>query len=107
MRSLIWFLAGAVALAAFSCAGGLVFLTTQAHGFSARETPSVVECWLAQQARTMVLPAGAKDRANPVPDSPAVLAKARAHWADHRGHSNNGGGDADMGKHMYPPAVAA
>jgi Cytochrome C oxidase, cbb3-type, subunit III len=31
---------------------------------------------------------------------------ARAHWADHCAacHSNNGSGDAEMGKHMYPPA---
>jgi len=54
----------------------------------------------------MALPVGAKDRANPVGDSPEVLAEAREHWADHCSvcHSNNGSGDAEMGKHMYPPA---
>jgi mono/diheme cytochrome c family protein len=35
-----------------------------------------------------------------------VLADARAHWADHCAvcHANNGSGDTEMGKHMYPPA---
>jgi mono/diheme cytochrome c family protein len=54
----------------------------------------------------MALPTDAKERTNPVPDSPEVLAAARAHWADHCAacHSNNGSGDSEMGKHMYPPA---
>ncbi len=54
----------------------------------------------------MALPADAKRQTNPVPNSPEVLAEARAHWADHCAtcHSNNGSGDSEMGKHMYPPA---
>jgi mono/diheme cytochrome c family protein len=41
-----------------------------------------------------------------VPDSPEALAEARAHWADHCAacHANNGSGDVEMGKHLYPPA---
>jgi mono/diheme cytochrome c family protein len=106
MRSLIWFLAGALALAVIVCGGGLLFLTAYAGGFSARAQPSAVERWAARRARAMALPAGAKDRASPVPDSPEALAEARAHWADHCAtcHSNNGSGDAEMGQHMYPPA---
>ena len=106
MRSLIWFLAGALALSVIVCGGGLIFLTTHAGGFSARAHPSGVERWAARRARAMALPVGAKDRANPVGDSPEVLAEAREHWADHCSvcHSNNGSGDAEMGKHMYPPA---
>jgi mono/diheme cytochrome c family protein len=54
----------------------------------------------------MAAPGGAKDLANPVPYSPEVLAAARAHWADHCAgcHANNGSGDTEMGKRMYPPA---
>jgi mono/diheme cytochrome c family protein len=106
MRSLIWFLAGAIALIIVVCGGGLIFFRTHANGFSARAQPSVLESWAARQARAMALPAGARERANPVADSPKVLADARAHWADHCAacHSNNGSGDAEMGKHMYPPA---
>src|SRR5260370_2431770 len=106
MRSLIWFLAGAMAVAAAVGVGGLLFLGTKANGFSARERPSLIERLAARRARAMALPAGAKERANPVPASPEVLAEARAHWADHCAscHSNDGSGDTEMRKHMYPPA---
>jgi mono/diheme cytochrome c family protein len=106
MRSLIWFLAGALALAVIVCGGGLLYVTTYAGGFSARAQPSEVERWVARRARAMALPSGAKDLANPVADSPEALAEAREHWADHCAacHSNNGSGEAGMGNHMYPPA---
>jgi mono/diheme cytochrome c family protein len=103
---LAWFLAGAIALAVVVACGGLVFLKTGADGFSARAQPSVVERYAARQARAMALPAGARERTNPVADSPEALKQALAHWADHCAgcHSNNGSGTAEMGKHMYPPA---
>ena len=106
MRNLIWFVAGAIALAAMVSGGGLIFLKTSANGFSARAQPSQLERFAARQARAMALPAGARERTNPVADSPEVQADARAHWADHCAacHSNNGSGSAEMGKHMYPPA---
>jgi len=65
----------------------------------------VIERWVARQARAMAAPAGTRDRTNPIGDSPEVLAEARAHWADHCAvcHANNGSGDTEMGKHMYPP----
>src|SRR5436309_9329811 len=52
------------------------------------------------------MPGGAKERANPVADSPDVLAEAREHWADHCAtcHANNGSGETPIGKHLYPPA---
>jgi mono/diheme cytochrome c family protein len=106
MRNLIWFVAGAIALAVLVIGGGLIFLKTGANGFSARAQPSSIERFAARQARVTASPAGARERTNPVADSPEVLADARAHWADHCAacHSNNGSGSAEMGKHMYPPA---
>jgi mono/diheme cytochrome c family protein len=106
MEKLAYFLAGIIALVAVAGAAGLIFLKTRANGFSARMQPSALEGIAARQARAMALPAGARDRANPISDSPEVLAEARAHWADHCAacHSNNGSGEAVMGKHMYPPA---
>ena len=106
MRSLIWFLAGAIALVFVLFSAGLIFLKTRANGFSARAEPSVIERWVARQARAVATPAGARDRTNPIGDSPEVLAEARAHWADHCAvcHANNGSGDTEMGRHMYPPA---
>ena len=106
MQKLVWFLAGAIALIAVVGLGGLIFLKNGANSFSARTQPSVLETLAARQARAMAMPANARERANPIADSAEVLAEARAHWADHCAacHSNNGSGDAEMGKHMYPPA---
>jgi mono/diheme cytochrome c family protein len=83
-----------------------VIFVMSARGFSAREHPSTLERFVARRVRSMAAPNGAKKRANPVPNSPEVLAEARAHWADHCAgcHANNGSGDTEMGKHMYPPA---
>ena len=98
-------LVGALSAVALLLLAGSVFLMGT-HGLSAREQPGTVERWVARQARTLALPADARKRDNPVPDSPQVQADARAHWADHCAacHANNGSGDVEMGKHMYPPA---
>jgi mono/diheme cytochrome c family protein len=98
-------LAGALLVIAIAMVGSLVFVMG-ARGFSAREHPTAVERWVARRARAMAAPAKARDRANPAPNSPEVLAEARAHWADHCAscHANNGSGDIEMGKRMYPPA---
>jgi mono/diheme cytochrome c family protein len=105
MGKLSWFLLGALSLVpiAIITAGAFLF---GAHGFSAREQPSSVERLVARRARAMALPAGAKEQANPIPNAPEVLAEASAHWADHCAacHSNDGSGDTEMGKHLYPPA---
>jgi mono/diheme cytochrome c family protein len=105
MHKVSLFLAGALSVIVAVLAAGGVFVIA-ARGFSARERPSAIEQWVARRARSMAAPAGAKDLANPVPNSPEVLADARAHWADHCAgcHANNGSGDTEMGKRMYPPA---
>jgi mono/diheme cytochrome c family protein len=99
------FLAGALSVIVVALAAAAIFVSA-ARGFSARERPSAVERWVARRARSMAAPAGAKDRVNPISSSPEVLAEARAHWADHCAgcHANNGSGDTEMGKRMYPPA---
>lgn len=105
MRSSHWFLFGALAVCAGIVLGGMIVLMS-AHGFSAREQPSALERWTSRRARSMAVPAGARDQTNPTADSPEVLAEARAHWADHCAacHANNGSGETEMGKRMYPPA---
>jgi mono/diheme cytochrome c family protein len=99
------FLAGAISMIVIALAAGGAFVLAE-RGFSARESPSALERWVARRARSMAAPADAQGRANPVPNSPEVLAEARAHWADHCAgcHANNGSGDSEMGKRMYPPA---
>lgn len=100
-----WFLFGAVATLAILLAAGVIALR-QASGFSAHEPPTAFEALLARWMRGTAIPAEAKARANPVPASREVFAEARAHWADHCAscHSNDGSGDAPMGRNMYPPA---
>jgi cytochrome c553 len=104
-RKLGWLLTGMLAvIALIAVAGGAILMRT--HGLTTREAPGPLERWVARRARQMALPKGAGDRANPVADSPAVLADARAHWADHCAacHANNGSGEIELGKRLYPPA---
>ena len=105
MGKLSWFLLGALSFLLIAAVAAGVFLFN-ANGFSAREQPSNVERWAARRALAMAVPAGAKEQANPIRSTPEVLSEARAHWADHCAacHSNDGSGDTEMGKHMYPPA---
>lgn len=105
MRRSSWFLFGVcfAVLAALAC--GIVFVQT-AHGFSAREKPSRIEEVIARKARSIAIPADAKLRTNPIANSEEVLAEARAHWADHCAscHANDGSGETEIGKHLYPPS---
>jgi mono/diheme cytochrome c family protein len=105
MYRLLYFLMGALSLIVLCILVGGALLMG-AHGFSAREQPSAIEAWVARRARAIALPPGARERTNPSADSPEVLQQARAHWADHCAtcHANNGSGDTEMGKHLYPPA---
>ena len=106
MRKLIWFTAGMITLAIVFSASVILFFRTQLGGFSTREQPSAIERRFAQLFRALAVPASVKSRSNPAADSVEVLASARAHWADHCAscHANNGSGDVEMGKHLYPPA---
>ena len=54
----------------------------------------------------MAMPSSAKERKNPITNSPEVLKEAMAHWADHCAtcHGNDGSGNVDMGRQMYPHA---
>jgi mono/diheme cytochrome c family protein len=105
MIKLSLFLAGVLTVIVVALAAGGIFVMG-ARGFSARESPSALERWMARRARSMAAPGNARNRTNPAENSSEVLAEARAHWADHCAgcHANNGSGDTEMGKRMYPPA---
>lgn len=81
-------------------------LTLLRHGFSARDNPSWIETMVATTARRTAVPVKAKWIRNPIPDTPENLAKARMHWADHCAtcHGNNGKGDTEIGRNLYPKA---
>jgi len=65
-----------------------------------------MEQMLARRVRSMAMPAGAKDLRNPVEPTPVVIREALEHYADHCAvcHANNGSGDTDAGKGLYPRA---
>jgi mono/diheme cytochrome c family protein len=102
VRILLWI--ASVALAAG--AGGYVYLQTQANGFSARSKPTAFEAAAARAARNLALSAAVRDRQNPIPDAEQVRKEGMEHWADHCAlcHANDGSGNTDMGRQMYPPA---
>ena len=95
-----------IVIAAVMGIGGFAFLKIAAGGFSAREEPTAIEKFAARAARSVAIPGSVKSRINPAPNSADVLSEARAHWADHCAtcHANNGSGDTEMGRNMYPRA---
>jgi mono/diheme cytochrome c family protein len=100
-----WFLLGIIFACALAMVAGVIFVR-QARGFSALDPPTGMERWLAREARSLAVPAGAKSRVNPVGDNPETLEEGRAHWADHcfSCHANDGSGETALGRHLYPPA---
>ena len=82
-------------------AGGILLLR---RGYSALGQPSRVEEVIARRLRHLATPAWARAQVNPLPGSPAVLAEARAHFADHCAscHANDGSGDTADGPRAVP-----
>lgn len=76
------------------------------HGVSARDQPLAVEAVAARFMRRLATPQVYRDIRNPVEATPAVLAEARAHFADHCAlcHGNDGSGQTEIGKNLYPKA---
>lgn len=88
-------------------AGGAValWLFVQ-HGFSARDQPTAVEAFIARRLRHLAVPRSARQAQSPIAATSAVLAEARAHFADHCAicHANDGSGQTEIGKNLYPKA---
>ena len=84
--------------------GGAILLLHE--GLSARPAPSAFEASIARSVRRLALPARARDQRNPLPPSERILTEGRAHFADHCAscHGNDGGGQTELGKNLYPRA---
>ena len=76
------------------------------RGFSARDNPSAMEAYVAKTARKLSIPASERNAPNPFASSPEILSQAMAHFASHCAicHSNDGSGQAEIGKNLYPKA---
>src|SRR5690348_5973866 len=76
------------------------------HGISARDQPTALEAVVARQLRHLAVPHSARQAQNPIAATPEVLADARAHFADHCAlcHANDGSGQTEIGRRLYPKA---
>jgi mono/diheme cytochrome c family protein len=95
-----------IAIAAVVGIAVFAYVRLSMNGFSAREEPTRIEKFLARSVRSFALPDRVKSQQNPEPDTAEILSQARAHWADHCAgcHANNGSGDTEMGRNLYPRA---
>jgi mono/diheme cytochrome c family protein len=76
------------------------------HGFSARDTPSAPEAFLARRMRRWAIPENARKMKNPFSDSAEAVEAGRMHFADHCAscHGNDGRGKTEIGQNLYPRA---
>jgi mono/diheme cytochrome c family protein len=77
-----------------------------AGGISARPEPGRAEASLARRLRALAIPRADRDRRSPVAPIPETLRSGMAHFADHCAvcHGNDGSGDTEMGRGLYPRA---
>ena len=75
-------------------------------GLSARDQPRSVDEFVARTIRRVVVARQARGLSNPIASSRAALVEARAHYADHCAvcHANDGSGDTEMGRGLFPKA---
>ncbi|HSP15659.1 MAG TPA: c-type cytochrome [Thermoanaerobaculia bacterium] len=90
-----------VAIVATIAIGAIIIV---ARGIGARNEPSAIETTVARTLRHIAIPSSLRDRRNPEPATPEVIAMGRAHWADHCAicHANDGSGDTEIGRNLYP-----
>jgi mono/diheme cytochrome c family protein len=93
-----------VLLLAVAAAALMLYIVTT--GVSAREQPGYLEDFAARRVRTMSIARRARSVTNPVEYSGEIIAAGRAHFADHCAicHANDGSGDTEMGRGMWPKA---
>jgi mono/diheme cytochrome c family protein len=93
-----------IVLAIAAIMAAVVFV--KATGLSARATPGPVETAFARRLRALAVPAAYVNLRNPVLRNEDSIRNGMAHFADHCAtcHANDGSGNTEMGKSMFPPA---
>jgi mono/diheme cytochrome c family protein len=78
----------------------------RATGLESRSSPGALETRVSRNVRRLAVPASVRGQHNPVQASPQALAEAMAHFSDHCAscHANDGSGDTEMGRGLYPKA---
>ena len=102
VRSILKTLLLLVALLAIGA--GIVFSWLSSRGISARAQPGRFETLAARTMRGLAIPRAGREMKNPVAKSADVVAEGMAHYADHCAvcHANDGSGDTEMGRGLYP-----
>lgn len=102
-KSARYALVGAVVLLAIAA---VLFVRLTRYGLSTHDEPTKAEVVLAGALRRWASPADLRDKKNPLPASPEVLAEARSHFADHCAvcHGNDGKGQTVFGQKLFPRA---
>jgi mono/diheme cytochrome c family protein len=92
-----------LALVGIGLLTGAYIVTT---GVSARPQPSRLEAVTARTVRSIAIRARVRGVTNPVPVGDAVVKEGMEHFADHCAvcHGNDGSGDTEMGRGLYPRA---
>jgi mono/diheme cytochrome c family protein len=87
-------------------AGGILVYSIARRGLSARAEPSRVEELTARAMRQFATPAAVRSMKNPLEPTEDVLTEGLEHFADHCAvcHGNDGSGDTDIGRGLYPRA---
>lgn len=85
---------------------GAITYSIVRRGLSTRTEPSRAEEFVARSMRRLAGPRALRTMTNPVPPTDAVLQEGLEHFADHCAmcHSNNGSGDTEIGRGLYPRA---
>lgn len=93
-----------VLLAVISATAAIVFV--KSTGLSARATPGMVETAAARRVRAWAVPGAYRALQNPVPVNDESVGLGLGHFADHCAscHANDGSGNTEMGKGLFPPA---
>ena len=93
-----------VALALVGVGASIVGTWVLAGGISARPEPGRAEAMVARRLRSLAIPRADYDRHSPVAPSREMAREGLAHFADHCAgcHSNDGSGDTQMGRGLYP-----
>ena len=98
--------ASVVLVLVLAATAAVLAYTVARRGLSARDEPSRVEELLTRGMRRLATPSALREMTNPVSLTDAVREEGLEHFADHCSgcHANNGSGDTEIGRGLYPPA---
>jgi len=104
LRGSLAIIVGVLAIVGLCALAGGLWLVR--GGVGTRLEPGRTETVAARRLRSWAIPAAARDLHSPVTATPEIVKEGMDHFADHCAscHANDGSGDTEMGKGLYPRA---